>query len=290
MIEKICELVEGEYVCDIDITKNEWIALLNNPRVFDEKSIEAIKKWYIEPGHSATCYDIGVKYGLHSMSANGVVNGLGGRVQKELGRFLIRGIGNIAAGTRFITVMESRETQTKPKRFAWTIRRELIEAINETSFFGADEVYSDDELVSGVECEHIPVQQYFEYLGLPQGRKQPVMLNSVKSYPRSKKVSTNALIKAGHLCECGEHELFKRRTSNVNYTEPHHLIPMSKQDLFDYSLDIEENIVSLCCNCHKKIHLGVGYQEMLEYLFQQRKEILSRAGLTLSFEELLSFY
>jgi 5-methylcytosine-specific restriction protein A len=29
------------------------------------------------------------------MSANGVINGLGGRVQKELGRFEVKGIGNI---------------------------------------------------------------------------------------------------------------------------------------------------------------------------------------------------
>lgn len=151
MIEKRCELIDGQYVCDIDISKEEWISLLGNSKVFDEKSIEALKKWYIEPDHSATCYDIGAKYGLHSMSANGVVNGLGGRVQKELGRFIVQGVGNIAKGTRFITVMNSRETQTRPKRFIWTIRPELIDAIEALSFFGQDECYSDEELVTGVE-------------------------------------------------------------------------------------------------------------------------------------------
>lgn len=49
------------------------------------------------------------------MSANGVINGLGGRVQKELGRFEVKGIGNIAPGTKFITVMKSKETGEKPK-------------------------------------------------------------------------------------------------------------------------------------------------------------------------------
>lgn len=49
------------------------------------------------------------------MSANGVINGLGGRVQKELGRFEVKGIGNIAHGTKFITVMKSKETGEKPK-------------------------------------------------------------------------------------------------------------------------------------------------------------------------------
>lgn len=69
------------------------------------------------------------------MSANGVINGLGGRVQKELGRFEVKGIGNIASGTKFITVMKSKEIGGKPKRNLWTIREELVQAIKELDFF-----------------------------------------------------------------------------------------------------------------------------------------------------------
>ena len=79
MIEKICEVIDGEYVCDIDISVEEWKILLRDKKVFDDKSIAALKKWFIEPDHSCTCFDIGKKYDLHSMSANGVINGLGGR-------------------------------------------------------------------------------------------------------------------------------------------------------------------------------------------------------------------
>lgn len=290
MIEKRCELKEGHYVCDIDISKQEWISLLGKAHVFDEKSIEALKKWYIEPNHSATCFDIGAKYGLHSMSANGVVNGLGGRVQKELGRFIVRGVGNIAKGTRFITVMNSRETATRPKRFVWTIRPELIEAIEALDFFGPDEVYTDEELVSGVEGEHIPVATQFDYYACPKERREAKLQNGRTLWPRSKRVATNALVKAGYRCECGDHPLFKRRTSDLNYTEPHHLIPMSSQPQFTHSLDIEENIVSLCCNCHKQIHLGAGHESMLEHLFNQRKALLAQCGLTLSFQQLLALY
>jgi 5-methylcytosine-specific restriction protein A len=48
------------------------------------------------------------------MSANGVINGLGGRVQKNLVDS-VKGIGNIASGTKFITVMKSKEIGGKPK-------------------------------------------------------------------------------------------------------------------------------------------------------------------------------
>ena len=69
MIEKICEVIDGEYVCDIDISVEEWKILLRDKKVFDDKSIAALKKWFIEPDHSCTCFDIGKKYDLHSMSA-----------------------------------------------------------------------------------------------------------------------------------------------------------------------------------------------------------------------------
>lgn len=63
------------------------------------------------------------------MSANGVINGLGGRVQKELGRFEVKGIGNIASGTKFITVMKSKEIGGKPKetygQFVKNLSRQL---------------------------------------------------------------------------------------------------------------------------------------------------------------------
>nr|QGW58959.1 Hnh endonuclease [Klebsiella pneumoniae] len=114
MIEKICEVIDGEYVCDIDISVEEWKILLRDKKVFDDKSIAALKKWFIEPDHSCTCFDIGKKYDLHSMSANGVINGLGGRVQKQLGRFEVKGVGKIASGTKFIMTIR-RENARLPK-------------------------------------------------------------------------------------------------------------------------------------------------------------------------------
>ncbi|CCK09864.1 Hnh endonuclease [Cronobacter sakazakii 696] len=34
MIKKICEVIDGEYVCDIDISVEEWKTLLTNDKVF----------------------------------------------------------------------------------------------------------------------------------------------------------------------------------------------------------------------------------------------------------------
>ena len=297
MINKICQVIDGEYVCDIDISVEEWKALLMNEKVFDSKSIEALKKWYVEPNHSCTCFDIGKKYEQHSMSANGVINGLGGRVQKELGRFEVKGIGNIAPGTKFITVMKSKETGEKPKRYLWTIRDELVQAIKELDFFGSEEIttneyYSDDELINAMEANiTFDVAQTFEYTGEAKPKKHATEVKNGVSYPRSKGVSKNALNKAGYRCEVdGEHPTFRRRNSPLNYTEPHHIVPMSMQDDFNTSLDVEENIISLCCNCHKQIHLGQGYEEMLEKIYNERKELLKQVAIDISLEDLIRYY
>uniref|UniRef100_UPI00190F7B16 HNH endonuclease n=1 Tax=Klebsiella pneumoniae TaxID=573 RepID=UPI00190F7B16 len=76
----------------------------------------------------------------------------------------------------------------------------------------------------------------------------------------------------------------------INYSEPHHIVPMSKQSYFENSLDVEENIISLCCNCHKQIHLGNGFEDMLRKIYAERKYILKKAGIEILLEDLILFY
>lgn len=291
MIEKTCEIINDEYSCDIDITIEEWKHLLTNPTVFDDKSKEAIKKWYTEPRYSATCGYIGKKYSEHSMSANGIINGLAGRVQKELGRFVVKGIGGIATGTRFIVVMKSKLINTKPKTWEWTIREELVKAIEELNIF-LDYSYSDDALVSDIGDSDISSDTpHFEYSGKPKNKKDPVNVKNKYSYPRSHKVSINALRHANYKCEFDNtHLTFTRRNSDLSYTEPHHLVPITYHNNFEISLDVEENIVSLCCNCHKQIHLGKGFEVMLEKLHNERRDLLTRVGIDISLDELIKLY
>ncbi len=63
---------------------------------------------------------------------------------------------------------------------------------------------------------------------------------------------------------------------------------MSKQDYFENSLDVEENIISLCCNCHKQIHLGKGFEDMLRKIYAERKDVLKK-GIEILLEDLILF-
>ena len=74
------------------------------------------------------------------------------------------------------------------------------------------------------------------------------------------------------------------------YTEPHHLIPMKAQKDFEVSLDVENNIVSLCSHCHNLIHYGKDVETVLHKLYEEREALLCEAGIVISFEELLKYY
>lgn len=131
----------------------------------------------------------------------------------------------------------------------------------------------------------------FEYKGESKKRTECREINGKKIYIRDKKTAFNALSHANFLCEIDKtHPTFIRRNSNKNYTEPHHLIPMAFSYMFDVSLDVEENIVSLCSNCHNQIHYGKGADAILRYLYDERKEVLKSVGINVSFSELRLMY
>ena len=139
---------------------------------------------------------------------------------------------------------------------------------------------------------NVTVDQAEDRLGNAVPIPRPTPLNTHQTvYPRNRKTAVNALKKANFLCECGaSHPSFVRRGTNTYYCEPHHLVPMRYQGAFENSLDREENIVSLCSNCHNQIHYGEGAKELITKLYSQRKEALEQIGITIDLATLLSMY
>ena len=129
------------------------------------------------------------------------------------------------------------------------------------------------------------------YKGTPKKKKAPAKISSSEAYPRDTNTALNALKIAEYKCEIdSEHPTFIRKKNNLPYTEPHHLIPMAYSDNFDFSLDVEENIVSLCSNCHNQIHYGKDVEVILQPLYEKRKDLLARAGIYIAYAELLEMY
>ena len=114
-----------------------------------------------------------------------------------------------------------------------------------------------------------------------------------KEYPRDPRVVANARNIANYKCEIDmDHPSFIRKKDNKKYTEAHHLIPLRYHEEFEYSLDVEENVISLCSNCHRCLHHGIDTERsrLLEKLYKERNKLLKKVGLDISLEQLKEYY
>lgn len=103
-------------------------------------------------------------------------------------------------------------------------------------------------------------------------------------------IGKRALTNAGFRCEIDpSHRTFIAKSSGKDYVEAHHLIPREHQEIFEYSLDVVGNIVSLCPNCHRKLHLASDEQReaLLRTLFGRRAEALESHGIGVPIERFL---
>ncbi len=89
---------------------------------------------------------------------------------------------------------------------------------------------------------------------------------------------------AEYKCEISpSHSTFIRRTDGNPYTEAHHLIPYSQYDYYadkkDLCIDRAVNIISLCPNCHRKIHHGNTSEiyELINIIYSKRGDKLFEA-------------
>lgn len=103
---------------------------------------------------------------------------------------------------------------------------------------------------------------------------------TLEQYKRDLNEEKNKKEKVGYVCEIDKtHETFLSEDGN-QYVEVHHLIPLHHQDKFkDASIDIEENMICLCPNCHRMLH----HQEI-----SSRKQILKDIYIDRNLEMLLA--
>lgn len=125
----------------------------------------------------------------------------------------------------------------------------------------------------------------------PEKKAKRVHHNSKDVFVRNKDKENACKENVKYTCENDpKHVSFTSRTNNHPYVEAHHLIPMSAQDDFEYSLDVPANIVVLCPNCHRLLHYGNDIKPILKKLYDDRILSLSKSGLNITFEQLLFYY
>ena len=165
---------------------------------------------------------------------------------------------------------------------AWSeLGEEIIKAEGEADYYWETEVANNEDQYEFVTYQDKPI---------PKPQKPQGTLKTY-TYSRNKRVACNALQHANYQCEINSnHVTFIRKSNGTPYVEPHHLVPMAFQDDFDVSLDREQNIVTLCSNCHRKIHYGLDKEKVLRTLYKERKSALEDIGIEITVEELIQMY
>ena len=111
-------------------------------------------------------------------------------------------------------------------------------------------------------------------------------------------VSKNALSNAKYLCEYDpNHKTFLTNKGHY-FMEGHHLIRCTVNNSKNYmakynkNIDTVSNIVSLCPNCHRRIHFGNTEEkaEIIERLYEVKRDGLYRYGFKISLDELKRIY
>jgi len=112
-------------------------------------------------------------------------------------------------------------------------------------------------------------------------------------YPRNCNIAFTALVNANFTCENNpDHFSFISATTNRQFVEAHHLIPMEFQIDFKYSIDVPENIISLCPNCHRAFHnsIDVDKERLIKKFVEIRFDSLTKRGIKINLQQLLNYY
>lgn len=124
-------------------------------------------------------------------------------------------------------------------------------------------------------------------------KKSKKQSSSSSSWPRDPNMSYTALENASFQCENNPmHKTFESASSGHQFVEAHHLIPMGFQDEFDVSIDVPENIVSLCPTCHRSFHNSIWeHRKMLATNFYEKRiQKLELREIRISLNRLLKYY
>ncbi|MGL4383084.1 MAG: hypothetical protein ACRCTA_05155 [Bacilli bacterium] len=267
MEHKHVVITNGFYDFDTDITKDEWIDILTNKDIVFNYRLKLIKRWYQAYNHSSTTYEMTLKYKDIS-SYNSIIIELSKAILKHLNRFELFDSSDNKP-TYWAILMQGRY---KKKHFEWILRKEVVEAINEIGLF----------------TKKYSLQNKKEKTIILKRKKAKMML--ISQYQRSSLNRDLCLFKQNYKCEIEQqHKTFMSK-NNLPYMETHHLIPIGFQSQFHNSLDIKENTVVLCSNCHNEIHYGLNNVVLIKQLFKQRKEKLLKQGIKIQLDELIKMH
>lgn len=120
---------KGTLSCELPISVEEWEEMLCDKNIVTTNIKAALLSFYRQPEHKSTCGTLSEKQtgsGKDGQSFNALIGGLGASVIKHLNRFKIV---DEFEKEKFWPVSMNPGRELENNRFEWTLRPELVEAI-----------------------------------------------------------------------------------------------------------------------------------------------------------------
>ena len=132
-----------------------------------------------------------------------------------------------------------------------------------------------------------------EILNKLNNRKPKLEENSRTRYFTDRRIKETVFKNNDYKCFFDKSHTTFLRINGTQFMEGHHIIPMNSQkDFKNSNIDREENILCVCPNCHRKIHLSSKDErkQLLKIVYEAKKKDFSNAKLNISFDDLYKKY
>jgi len=124
-------------------------------------------------------------------------------------------------------------------------------------------------------------------------KKEKKQSSSSSSWSRDANMAFTALDNANFRCENDQdHKTFISARTGTQFVEAHHLIPMEYQGEFPVSIDVPENIISLCPNCHRAFHNSIisNQEKLISKFYESRDPLLKERNIMITKEKIFEYY
>ncbi len=156
---------------------------------------------------------------------------------------------------------------------------------------GLDQKYiSDEENINEKFDYHYHNKEILKKLN---NRKPKLEENSRTRYFTDRRIKETVFKNNEYKCFFDNSHTTFLRINGTQFMEGHHIIPMNAQkDFKNVNIDRVENILCLCPNCHRKVHLSLKDEkkQLLRKVYEAKRKDLFNAKLNITFNDLYKKY
>lgn len=226
------------------LSVEQWENLIREDFINDD-DIKFLAKFY--KNYTFSCSDLAKNEGKHHSAYNGRASSIGDKVGKrfDLPTMLYEdGKKNLHFPVEFLWKYNSE------KKLVWCVRPELARAMENAC---------PDLLVAGIEEYKNAQREEIQKISDKElherakryGSYEPVQYTSqTTQYRRNEYIAADAKKRAAGKCQLCDKTSFLDKQGNT-YLEVHHIVWLSQG-----GADALENVVALCPNCHRKMHIN----------------------------------